>query len=152
MHTVYDVIEAFRVHNHLTIRKVGALAGMAPTTFESMMRRRPFAITIRRLEAIANVFEKHWYELLNIPHNEAAYMNCVGKISTHVRGKANVDNIGTKIYRFQEHNLVFEGEEHDLVHLAELLRNAEGTIGDLRYQIEREFNIDGINDDDEVII
>ena len=59
--------------------------------------------------------------------------------------------MAVKIYRFQEHNLVIEGEEHDLVHLAELLRYAEGTIGDLRYQIEREFNIDGINYDLEVM-
>ena len=51
------------------------------------------------------------------------------------------------IYHFQEHNLVIEGEKDDLIHLAELLRDAEGTIGDLRYQIERAFNIDGINDD-----
>lgn len=55
--------------------------------------------------------------------------------------------MATKIYRFQEHNLVIEGEKDDLIHLAELLRDAEGTIGDLRYQIERAFNIDGINDD-----
>ena len=59
--------------------------------------------------------------------------------------------MATEIYRFQEHNLVIEGEKDDLIHLAELLRYAEGTIGDLRYQIEREFNIDGINYDLEVM-
>jgi hypothetical protein len=57
-------------------------------------------------------------------------------------------NMAVKTYRFQEHNLVIEGEKDDLLYIAELLRNAEGTVGDLRYQIEREFNIDGINDDD----
>lgn len=56
--------------------------------------------------------------------------------------------MAVKIYRFQEHNLVIEGEEHDLRYIAELLRNAEGTVGDLRYQIEKEFNIDGINEED----
>lgn len=48
------------------------------------------------------------------------------------------------IYTFREHNLVIQGEEHDLRYLAELLRNAEGTVGDLRYQIEYLFDIDGI--------
>lgn len=55
--------------------------------------------------------------------------------------------MAVQIYRFQEHNLVVEGEKNDLIHLAELLRDAEGTIGDLRYQIEKAFNIDDINDD-----
>lgn len=50
----------------------------------------------------------------------------------------------TKIYRFAEHNLVIEGEKHDMIYLAELLRHAEGTIGDLRYQIEYAFDIDGV--------
>lgn len=48
------------------------------------------------------------------------------------------------IYTFRTHNLVIQGEEHDLRYLAELLRNAEGTVGDLRYQIEYLFDIDGI--------
>lgn len=49
-----------------------------------------------------------------------------------------------KIYRFQEHALVVEGEKHDMLRLAKLLRDAEGTIGDLRYQIEYAFDVDGI--------
>ena len=54
-----------------------------------------------------------------------------------------------KRYRFQEHSLVVEGEEHELRQLAELLRNAEGTLGDLRYQIEYELNIDGVRSYDD---
>lgn len=53
----------------------------------------------------------------------------------------------SQIFTFREHNLVLQGEEADLRYIAELLRYAEGTVGDLRYQIEREFNIDGVNDD-----
>ena len=53
-----------------------------------------------------------------------------------------------KIYKFREHSLVIEGEEHDLRYLAELLREAEGTVGDLRYQIEYAFDIDGIRSED----
>ena len=49
-----------------------------------------------------------------------------------------------KIYRFKEHALVIEGEKHDILYLAELLREAEGTVGDLRYQIEYAFDIDGV--------
>lgn len=53
-----------------------------------------------------------------------------------------------KIYRFKEHNLVVEGEKYDLLYLADLLREAEGTIGDLRYQIEYAFDIDGVRSTD----
>ena len=49
-----------------------------------------------------------------------------------------------KIYRFKEHSLVIQGEEQDSLYLAELLREAEGTVGDLRYQIEYAFDIDGV--------
>ena len=54
------------------------------------------------------------------------------------------------MYKFTEHCLTVEGEKDDLIKLAELLRDAEGTIGDLRYQIERAFNIDGIMNEVEV--
>ena len=50
----------------------------------------------------------------------------------------------TKIYRFKEHNLIIQGEEQDILYLAELLREADGTVGDLRYQIEYAFDIDGV--------
>ncbi len=53
-----------------------------------------------------------------------------------------------KIYEFHEHALTVSGEEADLRYLAELLRNAEGTVGDLRYQIEYAFDIDGIRSTD----
>ena len=50
----------------------------------------------------------------------------------------------TKIYQFKEHNLIIQGEEQDILYLAELLREAEGTVGDLRYKIEYAFDIDGV--------
>lgn len=49
-----------------------------------------------------------------------------------------------KIYTFTEHDATVSGEEHHMRELAELLRDAEGTLGDLRYKIEYEFDIDGI--------
>lgn len=50
----------------------------------------------------------------------------------------------TPLYTFREHSLVVTGTEDDLRSLAEDLRYAEGTVGDLRYQIEYEFDIDGV--------
>lgn len=49
-----------------------------------------------------------------------------------------------KSYEFREHSLSVSGEETDLRYMAKLLRNAEGTLGDLRYQIEYAFDIDGV--------
>ncbi len=57
-----------------------------------------------------------------------------------------------KIYEFTEHNLTISGERHDMIALAEYLREAEGTLGDIRYQIEYAFDIDGVrseNSEDE---
>ena len=57
-----------------------------------------------------------------------------------------------KIYRFQEHDVVVQGEAHHLLELAEFMREnfIEGTWSDLIYQIEYAFDVDGIrseNDD-----
>lgn len=49
-----------------------------------------------------------------------------------------------KIDEFKEHELTISGEKHDLLYLANLLREAEGTVGDLRYQIEYAFDVDGV--------
>ena len=43
------------------------------------------------------------------------------------------------IYQFQEHYLTVSGEKKDLLALAAYLRNAEGTLGDLRRLIMRLF-------------
>lgn len=53
------------------------------------------------------------------------------------------------IYRFSEHTFTVEGQKEDLLKLAELLRDAEGTLGDLRYQIEYYFDVDGIRTENE---
>lgn len=56
-----------------------------------------------------------------------------------------------KLYQFQEHDLFVKGEKHHLIELAEKLReaNVEGTLSDLVYQIEYEFDIDDIRSIDE---
>lgn len=56
-----------------------------------------------------------------------------------------------KLYQFQEHDLFVKGEKHHLIELAEKLReaNVEGILSDLAYQIEYEFDIDGIRSIDE---
>lgn len=56
-----------------------------------------------------------------------------------------------KLYQFQEHDLFVKGEKHHLIELAEKLReaNVEGTLSDLAYQIEYEFDIDSIRSIDE---
>ena len=52
-----------------------------------------------------------------------------------------------KIYEFHEHSLTVSGERNDLLLLAEFLKSAEGTLGDLRYQIEYAFDVDGVRSD-----
>ena len=57
-------------------------------------------------------------------------------------------------YQFMENDIEIKAEEHTLINLAKALREAEaeGTLSDLAYQIEYEFDIDGIrNEDDEYV-
>ena len=59
--------------------------------------------------------------------------------------------MGVTIYQFQENDVFIKGEKHHLIELAKALRDAEveGTLSDLAYQIEYEFDIDGIRSEDE---
>ena len=54
------------------------------------------------------------------------------------------------VYVFTENGFTVSGDEFQLRELAYLLRDAEGTIGDLRYQIEYEFDIGGVRSSDKV--
>ena len=63
----------------------------------------------------------------------------------------NVEEVPTgHIYTFRENDVIVSGEKHHLVELAEKLREVgiEGTWSDLIYQIEYEFDIDGVRTDD----
>ena len=54
-------------------------------------------------------------------------------------------------YQFRENDIEIKAEEHTLIALAKALReaNVEGTLSDLAYQIEYEFDIDGVRSEDE---
>lgn len=54
-------------------------------------------------------------------------------------------------YLFQENDIEIKAERHTLIRLAKALREAEveGTLSDLAYQIEYEFDIDGVRSEDE---
>ena len=61
-------------------------------------------------------------------------------------------------FKFRENDIELIAEEHTLIALAEMLREAgvEGTWSDLVYQIEYAFDIDGVrseseDDDDEYV-
>lgn len=60
----------------------------------------------------------------------------------------HINKNGVKLYTFREHDLTISGEESHLRQFAELARDEEGTIGDLRYKIEEFFDIDGISSED----
>lgn len=56
-----------------------------------------------------------------------------------------------KIYTFRENDITISAEKDTLIALAQQLRRAdiEGTWSDLCFQIEYEFNIDGVREDDD---
>ena len=55
-----------------------------------------------------------------------------------------------KLYEFRENDIYVRAETHTLIALAKALREAqvEGTLSDLAYQIEYEFDIDGVRSED----
>lgn len=90
--TVYEVIDRLRTENHLSIRKIGMLANMPPTTFESIMHRRPEMINAQTLDKVAKVFGKRWYNLLNIAECEFPSKPKVPAIVRETLDKGNVPN------------------------------------------------------------
>lgn len=60
-------------------------------------------------------------------------------------------NVDKYRYMFMENDIEIKAEERTLIRLAKALRDAEveGTLSDLAYQIEYEFDIDGIRSEDE---
>lgn len=56
-----------------------------------------------------------------------------------------------KLYEFRENDVYIKAEKHTLIALVKALREAEveGTLSDLAYQIEYEFDIDGVRSEDE---
>jgi len=89
MCNVYEIIDEIREARHLSLRKLAMLAGMAPTTFVSMMTRRPDNISVSTLTKIALVFGVRWYELLSANplsefHKFAPYDHDTARISSKV--------------------------------------------------------------------
>lgn len=85
MKLVYDDIEDLMKQRNYNRHSLALRANIPPTTFAAIMKRRSYKISIYRLEAIANVFEKHWYDLLNIPRSEAMRMDTTGRTFAEVR-------------------------------------------------------------------
>lgn len=59
--------------------------------------------------------------------------------------------VGKYTFGFMENDIYIHAEKHTLIALAEALRKAEveGALSDLAYQIEYEFDIDGVRSEDE---
>lgn len=57
-------------------------------------------------------------------------------------------------YMFIENDVEIKGEKHHLIELAKALREAEveGILSDLAYQIEYEFDIDGVRSEDKELM
>ena len=62
--------------------------------------------------------------------------------------------VGKYTYGFTENDVYIHAEKHTLIELVRALREAEveGTLSDLAYQIEYEFDIDGVRSEDEEYI
>ena len=66
MNDIFDLIDALRDARGLSGRKLADRAGLKPTTFASIMSRRPPEIPKAYLEAIAAALGVRWYDLLNV--------------------------------------------------------------------------------------
>lgn len=78
--TIFDVIEALRKARGLSGRKLAELSGMKPTTFASMMTRKPAEIPKAYLQSLSAVLGVRWYDLLNVSSD--AYSGDTIKVPT----------------------------------------------------------------------
>ena len=62
---IFEVIETLRKARGLSGRKLADLAGIRPTTFASMMSRKPLKIPKAYLQSLAAVLGVRWYDLIN---------------------------------------------------------------------------------------
>lgn len=102
------------------------------------LRIKTFFAHIESLEEDVNAFlAQHDGNIVDIKLGDGQYG--YSKIVVIYREEPRV-----QIHSFTEHTLSVSGSKGELVALAEALRDAEGTVGNLRYQIEYAFDIDGI--------
>lgn len=64
MKSVFSVIDCIREAKGLSKRKLAMNAGIRPTTFASMMERRPDSIDVDYLRALGSALNMNWYELI----------------------------------------------------------------------------------------
>lgn len=85
MTTVFDIINELRGAKHLSVRGLGQEAGIPPTTFESMMARRPRSIDIERLGMIAGVFGLEWQDLFEYGRDVHGKDSKKPKVDTYIK-------------------------------------------------------------------
>lgn len=93
MNSVYETIEELRKANHKSLREIALSADIPYRTFQYMMQHRSNTIRITALDAIAKVFGKRWYELLNIQHSEAMLMNYKGRVLAVIRPQTTYEQM-----------------------------------------------------------
>lgn len=84
-------------------------------------------------------FETHFDDVVTVSDFEKLYCD--------VRDLLLLDS-EKKTYQFRENDIYIEAEKDTLIKLVHELREvgAEGTLSDLAFQIEYEFNVDGVRD------
>ena len=85
MTTVFDIINELRGAKHLSVRGLGQEAGIPPTTFESMMARRPRSVDIERLNKIAGVFGLEWQDLFEYGRDVHGKNSEKPKVDTYIK-------------------------------------------------------------------
>lgn len=85
MTTVFDIINELREAKHISIRNLGEAAGIKPTTFESMMARRPRSIDIKRLDHIARIFNLEWRDLFEYGREVHGADSEKPKVDTYIK-------------------------------------------------------------------
>ena len=85
MTTVFDIINELREAKKMTIRGLGEMAEIKPTTFESMMARRPRSIDIERLDKIARVFGLCWDDLFEYGREAHGIGTEHPKVDTYIK-------------------------------------------------------------------
>ena len=85
MTTVFEIINELREAKGMSVRNLGAEAGIKPTTFESVMSRKPRSIDIERLGAIAGIFGLEWQDLFEEGREVHGKGTAKPKVDTYIK-------------------------------------------------------------------
>lgn len=146
MTNVYEIIDDLRKAKHWSMRTLANLAGIAPTTFVSMMKRKADKISIPTLSRIAAVFGAEWYELLTPdPYTGLRDIDPATRVYTEVPEQEKMWIINNVLSRPTEPVLPLDVAGRGIAPMEQHMQAAKYSADDLLFRQSIDFFLNQLN-------